>query len=53
MRKVLATIVIIVFLIIGVSYIWLHGVTKKIFIPHFTGASAATNSIQQYLFTLQ
>lgn len=48
MKKVLAGVFVLLVIVGAVLYVWLHSITKKIFIPRpKTTATASLNSIQQ------
>src|SRR5579864_5172138 len=49
MKKLLAFFIIACFAGIAgiILFVWLHGITNKIFIPHTKSVSASVNSIQQ------
>lgn len=52
MKKILIALALIILVIIGISYFWLDGITRKIFIPPAKTAVASKNSIQQSLDSL-
>lgn len=51
MKKVFVILLLLVLIGTASIYFWLHGITKKIFIPQTKTVAASTNSIQQSLDT--
>lgn len=52
MKKILIAMPFLVLITLAISYYWLHGITKKVFIPQANTAAASKNSIQQSLDNL-
>src|SRR5258708_37496057 len=49
MKKILIALLLVFITGTSLAYFWLHGITKKIFIPHENKVSASVTSIQQSL----